>query len=109
MRSCGAACVATDSHFVACKDNVAFADMDSWQMAVTDCDIAMYKTDVFASPGILACFWNHTVEHGKDILISRSEVDARERILYANFEQVNKDVDEMIKAVFQEFKKWSKN
>ena len=34
-----------------------------------------------------------------------SSIDARERILYANFEQVNKDVDEMIKAVFQEFKK----
>ena len=29
MWSCGAARVATDSHFVACKDNVAFADMDS--------------------------------------------------------------------------------
>ena len=34
-----------------------------------------------------------------------SSIDALERILYANFEQVNKDVDEMIKTVFQEFKK----
>jgi len=34
-----------------------------------------------------------------------SSFDARERILYSNFERVNKDVEEMIKDVFQEFKK----
>ena len=32
-------------------------------------------------------------------------VDARERTLYANFERVNQDVNNMIKEVFLEFRR----
>jgi len=34
-----------------------------------------------------------------------ASIDARERILYSNFEQVNKDVDDMINEIFEEVKK----